>query len=78
MRMASGSGSISQLLQTEDPISALAISRDGDRLAYVVGRVRDASKGKVDFGLFLRSIASSSPPVPLPLQPGEQVLSPSF
>jgi Tol biopolymer transport system component len=31
MRMASG-GSMSQLLQTEDPISSLAISRDGERL----------------------------------------------
>jgi TolB protein len=78
MRMASGGGGISQLLQTEDPITGLAVSRDGDRLAYVTGRSRDASKGRVDFGLFLRPVGSNSPPVALPLQPGEQVVGPSF
>ena len=79
MRLASSSGSILQILQTEDPVSSLAVSRDGDRMAYVVGRVRDASRGRIDFGLFLRpTTISSSPPIALPLQPGEQILSPSF
>jgi Tol biopolymer transport system component len=78
MRLASGSGSASQLLQTEEPIAALAVSRDGDRLAYVVGRVRDASKGRVDFSLFLQSTAPGSPAVAVPLKPGEQILAPSF
>ncbi|HET6837686.1 MAG TPA: LpqB family beta-propeller domain-containing protein, partial [Gemmatimonadales bacterium] len=78
MRMTSGSGTVSQVLQTEDPITALAVSRDGERLAYVTGRSRDASKGRVDFGFFLRSIGSNNPPVALPLQPGEQVVGPSF
>jgi uncharacterized protein YjdB len=78
MRMASGSGSVSQLLQTEDPITGLAVSRDGERLAYVTGRSRDASKGRVDFGLFLRAIGSNTPPVAVPLQPGEQIVGPSF
>jgi dipeptidyl aminopeptidase/acylaminoacyl peptidase len=78
MRMAGNSGSTSQLLQTEDPITALAVSRDGERLAYVTGRSRDASKGRVEFGLFLRSMGSNTPPVALPLQPGEQVVGPSF
>jgi hypothetical protein len=78
MRMAGGTGNVTQVLQTEDPVSSLAVSRDGDRLVYVVGRIRDASKGRAEFGLLLRPIASSSPPAALPLQPGEQVLSPSF
>jgi dipeptidyl aminopeptidase/acylaminoacyl peptidase len=78
MRMANGSGSVSQVLQTDDPISSLAISRDGERLAYVTGRSRDASKGRVEFGLFLKSVASNTPPVAVPLQPGEQVVGPSF
>jgi Tol biopolymer transport system component len=77
MRMASG-GSMSQLLQTEDPISSLAISRDGERLVYVTGRTRDAARGRVEFGLFIRSMATNSPPVAIPLQPGEQVVGPSF
>jgi TolB protein len=78
MRLAAGSGNVSQVLQTEDPISALAVSREGDRLAYVVGRMRDAAKGRVDFSLFLQSTAAGSPPMSVPLQAGEQILNPSF
>lgn len=78
MRMASGSGSVSQVLQTDDPISSLAVSRDGERLVYVTGRSRDAGRGRVEFGLFLRSLATNTPPVAIPLQPGEQVVGPSF
>lgn len=73
-----GSGGTSTVLQTEQPIAALAVSRDGDRLAYVEGRIKDVAKGRVDFTLFLQSTASGSPAVPVPLKPGEQILSPSF
>jgi Tol biopolymer transport system component len=75
---AAGGGGISQVLQTEDPIASLAVSRDGDRLAYVVGRIRDASRGRAVFGLFLQSTAPGSRPIAFPLQPGEQILNPSF
>jgi uncharacterized protein YjdB len=78
MRLPSGSSGMSQVLQTDDPVTALAVSRDGDRLVYVTGRSRDASRGRVDFGLFLRSMGSTMPPVALPLQPGEQIVGPSF
>jgi dipeptidyl aminopeptidase/acylaminoacyl peptidase len=74
----SGSGNTSQLVQTEHPISALAVSRDGDRLAYVVAQIRDAAKGRVDFSLFLQSTAPGSPAVAVPLKPGEQISGPSF
>lgn len=77
MRLTAG-GSDSQLLQTEDPIAALAVSRDGDRLAYVLGRTRDVAKGRVDYSFFLQSTVPGSPPVAVPLQPGEQIVSPSF
>jgi Tol biopolymer transport system component len=78
MRLPSGGGSTSQMLQTEDPITSLAVSRDGDRLAYVVGRIRDASKGRVESALFLQPTTSRNPPIAVPLQPGEQILNPSF
>lgn len=77
MRMSAG-GNTSQLAQTEHPIAALAVSRDGDRLAYVVGQIRDASKGRVDFSLFLQSTAPGSPAIAVQLKPGEQISSPSF
>jgi uncharacterized protein YjdB len=77
IRMSPG-GNSSQLLQTEQPIAALAVSRDGDRLAYVLGQIRDAGKGRVDFSLFLQSTASGSPAIAVPLKPGEQISGPSF
>jgi uncharacterized protein YjdB len=78
MRMALGSSRATALLETEAPIPSFAVSRDGDRLAYVVARIADAARGRVDFNLFLQSTAPGSPPVPVPLRPGEQILTPSF
>jgi Tol biopolymer transport system component len=78
MRLAAANSNLSQVLQTDEPISSLAVSREGDRLAYVVGHIRDAAKDRVEFSLFLQATAAGSPPVSVPLQPGEQILSPSF
>jgi Tol biopolymer transport system component len=71
-------GSAGQLFQTEEPIASLALSRDGGRVAYVVGRLTDPSKSRVEFNLFLQSTAPGSQPVPIPLRVGEQILNPSF
>jgi Tol biopolymer transport system component len=78
MRLAWGETSASPVLQTEYPVPAIAVSREGDRLAYVVGRITDVSKGRVEFSFFLQSTAPGSPPIPVPLNPGEQILNPSF
>jgi hypothetical protein len=78
MRLRWGGSAATPLLQTEDPVPAIAISREGDRLAYIVGKITDATKGRVEFRLFLQSTAPGSPAVSVPLNPGEQVLSPSF
>jgi len=78
MQVIAANGNTSQVLQTDEPISSLAVSRDGDRLAYVVGQIRDAAKGKVEFSLFLQGTTPRNAPVSVPLQPGEQILSPSF
>jgi Tol biopolymer transport system component len=74
----SGTGNTSQLVQTDQPITALAVSRAGDRLAYVLGQIRNPSRSRVDFSFFLQSTASGSPAVPVPLKPGEQISGPSF
>jgi Tol biopolymer transport system component len=71
-------GGETQLVETEQPISYLAVSRDGDRMAYVVAQIKDASKGRVDFSFFLQSTAPGSRSVAVPLKPGEQILSPAF
>jgi uncharacterized protein YjdB len=78
MRLPWGASAPVQILQTEDPVPALAISREGDRLAYVVGRIVDVARGRVEFSLFLQSTAPNAPATPVPLNPGEQILSPSF
>jgi len=78
MRLGWGGTNASLLLQTENPVPAIAVSREGDRLAYVVGRITDVTKGRVEFSFFLQSTAPGSPPVPVPLNTGEQILNPSF
>ena len=71
-------GTAGQIFETDQPIASLALSRDGARVAYVVGRLADASKGRVEFNLFLQSTAPGSQPVAVPIRPGEQILNPSF
>jgi uncharacterized protein YjdB len=71
-------GGTSELLQTEDPITSIAVSREGDRLAYVVLRNRETSTGRVETALYLQTLPGKAPPTPIPLQPGEQVSTPSF
>ena len=71
-------GTAGMLFETDQPIASLALSRDGERVVYVVGRLADAAKGRVEFSLFLQSTAPGSPPVPLPIRPGEQIQNPSF
>lgn len=65
------------LLHTEQPVTSLDLSRDGSRVAYVVGRLTDASKGKGQFSFFIQTLAGGTPEQ-IPLRSGEQVVSPSF
>lgn len=78
VRLAGTEGEGSTVLETEEPIGGLAVSRDGGRLAYVVGRLADAAKGRVLFRLFVRPLDAEATPSELTLRPGEQVASPSF
>ena len=71
-------GSAGAIFETDQPIASLALSRDGERMAYVVGRLADPAKGRVEFNLFLQSTAPGSRPVAVPIRPGEQILNPSF
>ncbi|MEP7226006.1 MAG: Ig-like domain-containing protein [Gemmatimonadales bacterium] len=78
MRLPWGGTNPVVLLQTDEPVQAVAVSREGDRLACVVGKITDAARDRVEFSLFLQSTAPGSPSVPVPLTPGEQILNPSF
>ena len=78
VRLAGTEGEPQTVLETDEPISGLAVSRDGRRMAYVVGRLTDATKGKAQFRLFVRSLAAEATPAQVTLRPGEHVLSPAF
>jgi uncharacterized protein YjdB len=78
VRLAGTEGEPQTVLETDEPISGLAVSRDGRRLAYVVGRLADAGKGKAQFRLFVRSLSAEAAPAQVTLRPGEHVLSPAF
>jgi Tol biopolymer transport system component/uncharacterized protein YjdB len=78
VRLAGTEGEPQTVLETEEPISGLAVSRDGRRLAYVVGRLTEAGKSKAQFRLFVRSLAAEATPAQVTLRPGEHVLSPAF
>jgi hypothetical protein len=78
VRLSGTAGEGVTLLETEELIGGLAVSRDGSRVAYVVGRLTDAARGRARFNLFVRPLGAGSAPATVTLRPGEQVLSPSF
>jgi Tol biopolymer transport system component len=78
VRLAGAAGEVETVLETEEPIGGLAVSRDGRRVAYVVGRLTDARKGKAQFRLYVRPLAADATPAQVTLRPGEHILSPAF
>jgi Periplasmic component of the Tol biopolymer transport system len=79
MRLAAGSKAPPlPVLEIDQPVVALDVSPDGERIAYVAGKVAQAGKGKSQLSLRIQPLAPRSTPVLVPLHPGEQVLSPSF
>ncbi len=78
MRLPASASEGVVVLQTGQPIASFDVSSNGERIAYVVGKMADVRKGKAQFRLFLQSLGSRSAAVPVALRPGEQILSPSF
>lgn len=78
VRQAGAADELETVLETDEPIGGLAVSRDGRRIAYVVGRLTDGGRGKAQFRLFVRPLAGDATPAQVILRPGEHVLSPAF
>jgi hypothetical protein len=78
MRLPVGAATPMPLLEVDLPVIALDVSRDGERIAYVAGKIAEAGKGKSQLMLRIQPLAAGSTPVVVALRPGEQVLSPSF
>jgi hypothetical protein len=78
MRLSQGAASPLPVLEIDQPVIALDVSRDGDRVVYVAGKLAEAGKGKSQLTLRIQPLGAGSTPLLVPLRPGEQVLSPSF
>jgi WD40-like Beta Propeller Repeat/Bacterial Ig-like domain (group 2) len=78
VRLTGTEGGGATVLETDEPVAGLAVSRDGSHIAYVVGRLTDAARGRARFSLFVRRLGGGSTPATVTLRPGEQVLSPAF
>jgi hypothetical protein len=78
MRLSAGSAAPLPLLEIDQPVIALDVSRDGERVAYVAGKLAEAGKGKSQLTLRIQTLGAGNTPLLVPLRPGEQVLSPSF
>jgi uncharacterized protein YjdB len=78
MRLPSGSTVPGPLLEVDQPVLALDVSRDGERIAYVAGKLAEAGKGKSQITLRIQPLVAGGTPTLVPLRPGERVLSPSF
>jgi hypothetical protein len=78
LRIVAGAPVPAVLLQTDQPIVAMDVSRDGERIAYVAGKLAERGRGKNQLTLRLQALTRGSTPLSVPLRPGEQVLSPSF
>jgi hypothetical protein len=78
VRLAAGAAEGTTLTESQQPIAAMDVSRDGGRMAYVVARLTDVAKNKAQFSLMIQALATAGSPAPVTLRPGEVVVSPSF
>jgi uncharacterized protein YjdB len=78
LRIVSGAPVPAVVLQSDQPIVAMDVSGDGERIAYVAGKLAEGGRGKNQLTLRLQAPTRGSVPLTVPLRPGEQVLSPSF
>ncbi len=71
-------GARTTITTTDRPLTSLGLSRDGGMLAYVVGRLVNASRGQAQFSFYLQPLTGGGGPAEVKLTAGEQVLGPAF
>jgi uncharacterized protein YjdB len=77
-RLSPAAGTAATLVESEQQIPSFALSRDGTTLAYVAGRVTNASKGRTQFSFLLQPAVVGAAGTPVRHLPDEQIVSPSF
>jgi hypothetical protein len=79
MRLGAGGSAVPLLLlEIDQPVVAFDLSRDGERIAIVTGKLAEQGKSKSPFSLRIQPLAPRATPTLVPLRPGEQVMGPSF
>ncbi len=76
-RLPAGASQAMPVIETDQPVVAMDVSRDGARVAFTAGKLAEARK-KTKLALMVEALAGRSTPAPVPLRPGEQILSVSF
>jgi Tol biopolymer transport system component/uncharacterized protein YjdB len=76
-RLAAKTDQVTTLVEANQPILSLDVSRDGSRVAYTAGKLAQPGK-KNTLALSLQLLAARSTATPVPTRPGEQILSVSF
>jgi uncharacterized protein YjdB len=76
-RLPAGTTQPVTILESNQPVVSLDVSRDGNRVAYTTGKLAEPGK-KTKLALMIQALAARSTPSPVPLRPGEQILSVSF
>lgn len=77
VRVPAGDTTKVVLASNPQPITTWALSRDGERLALVAGRITDRGRGRAEFTFSLVGLAGGAP-FAIPLAVNEQVVKPSF
>jgi Tol biopolymer transport system component len=73
VRVAMGDSAGPALAVSQQPITSIALSRDGTRLAIVAGRITDRGRGRAEFVVSLYQLPGGAPLV-IPTLPNEQVV----
>ncbi len=61
MRLPAGGAAPRRVLETDQPVVALDVSRDGERVAYVAGKLAEAGKGKSQLTLRIQPLGAPEP-----------------
>jgi uncharacterized protein YjdB len=77
VRVPAGDTSRVVLATDPNPITSLALSRDGEQLAVVAGRITDRGRGRAEFTFSLVTLSGGAP-FTIPLAVNEQVVKPNF
>jgi uncharacterized protein YjdB len=78
MLLAVGTSDPVQLLKIDQPVIALDVSPDGQRIAYAAGKLAKSAKDKSKVVLRIQPLGTAATPITVPLRPGEQVTSVAF